>query len=77
MTEFTKDTAAELFEIRMIGSVARMFLTRQVTPSPAQSAMMSRKSEVTLRDIAEIAHQLDFHVEIGTMPRGDESEGSQ
>ena len=64
-----KDVATELFLIRTRGMVARMFDMRGVKPTATQLGMMRGTIELTVRDLAVIAHQLDCSVDMMTMPR--------
>lgn len=61
---YSKETAAELFELRVRGLLALAFSRRGVEPNGDQWDMLRDEKEITLRDVGEITYLLDFDIEM-------------
>ncbi len=47
-----KDDYAELFEMAVMGSIAKLFLAADIEPTESERAMLRLRQPATLRDIA-------------------------
>ena len=73
----TKEEYAELFNLRVQGMIARMFQVRGDRPSQVEWDFLRGHSDMTMRDIAEIANRLEFDIEFGVLnaeTRGERGE---
>ncbi len=68
-----KDTAGELFSLRIRGMLARMYSYRNARPSDKRLMQLLHADQLTLRDIGEIGYELDFMVELTPVPIEDRS----
>lgn len=69
---FTKDVAAELFEIRVRGALAMMLDLRKLEPTSEEWEMIRGQRDVTMRDIGEISHRANFNVLVVTEVRRED-----
>lgn len=57
------DVNASLFVLTVRGTLAKMFMLRQTDPSHEQWQMLNGGREITMRDLGEIAGELDFELD--------------
>lgn len=64
-TNITKDTHGELFEVSVRGLISRMFMLREVEPTPEEKdVIFGRVEELDLRTLGEIAFKLGFSLQL-------------
>lgn len=69
----TKDTHGALFEASVRGLIARMFMLREVEPTPDEkNIIFGRVEEFDLRTIGEIAFKLGFSLQLSMVKIEDE-----
>jgi hypothetical protein len=68
MTDATRDEYAEMYEIRMRGAAAAMFMARRMSPGKYWPVVKGI-SELTLRDIGEIGFISGYEVRIEMAPQ--------
>ena len=65
----TKDEYALLVEMQIVGGLAKAFLHRNIAPTNEQMVHLLSRGEMTMRDIGEMAYDLDVEVDLVFLPR--------